>query len=51
MVCIYTIINTTSVGDTRLSVAGVRGRLAIDTDGLADWPVTVGVVEVGVAER
>jgi len=22
-----------------------------DTDGLADWPVTVGVVEVGVAER
>jgi len=25
--------------------------LAGDTDGLAGWPVTLGVVEVGVAER
>ena len=25
-------------------------RLADDTDGLAGWPVTVGVVEVGVVQ-
>jgi len=37
---IYTVIITTSVGDARLSVVGMPG-----------WPVTVGVVEVGVAER
>jgi len=33
-----------------LSVVGVAGR-AGDTDGLAGWAVTVGVVEVGVAEQ
>ena len=27
-----------------------RGWLAGDTDGLAGWPVTVGVVEVGVVD-
>ena len=32
-------------------VVGVgRGWLAGDTDGLAGWPVTVGVVEVGVVD-
>jgi len=40
-----TTIKTTSVcdGDAR-SVGGGRGCLAGDTDGLAGWPVTVGVV-------
>jgi len=37
------------VGDARLSVVG-RGWLAGDTDGLAGWSVTVGVVEVGVVD-
>jgi len=32
-----------------VSVDG-RGWLADDTDGLAGWPVTVGVVEVGVVD-
>jgi len=36
---IYTIIKTTSVSDARLSVVDVAG-----------WPVTVGVVEVGVVD-
>ena len=42
---INTVIKTTSVcdGDAR-SVGGGRGWLAGDTDGLAGWPVTVGVV-------
>jgi len=42
---------TTSVGDgdTR-SVGGGCGWLAGDTDELAGWPVTVGVVEVGVVD-
>jgi len=42
---INTIIKTTSVceRDAR-SVGGERGWLAGDTDGLAVWPVTVGVV-------
>jgi len=31
-----------------LSVVGVA--VAGDTDGLAGWPVTVGVVEVGVVD-
>ena len=30
-------------------VGGGRGWLAGDTDGLAGWPVTVGVVKVGVS--
>ena len=29
---------------------GVAAWLAGDTDGLAGWPVTVGVVEVGVVD-
>jgi len=33
-----------------VSVHGGRGWLADDTDGLAGWPVTVGVVEVGVVD-
>jgi len=46
---IYTIIKTTSVGRWRGKVVGGgRGWLAGDTDGLDGWPVTVGVVEVGV---
>jgi len=42
---INTIIKTTSVcdGDAR-SVGGGRGWVVGDTDGLAGWPVTVGVV-------
>jgi len=42
---INTTIKTTSDcdGDAR-SVGGGRGWLAGDTDGLAGWPVTVGVV-------
>ena len=43
---IYTIIKTTSVGDARLSVVGVAGWPVI----LTDWPVTVGVVEVGMVD-
>jgi len=35
---LYSIIKTTRLGDARLSVVGVAG-----------WPVTVGVVEVGVS--
>ena len=31
-------------------VGGGRGWLAGDTDGLAGWPVTVGVVKVGVVD-
>ena len=48
---ISTIIKTTSVcdGDAR-SVGGGRGWLAGDTDGLTGWPVTVGVVYVGVVD-
>jgi len=46
---INTIIKTTSVCDgDATSVGGGRGWLAGDTDGLAGWPVTVGLVEVGV---
>jgi len=41
----YTIIKTTSVGDTRLSVVGVAGWPVI----MMGWPVTVGVVKVGVS--
>jgi len=41
----YTIIKTTSVGDARLSMVGVAGRLVI----LTGWPVTVGVVETRLA--
>ena len=46
---INTIIKTTSVcdGDAR-SVGGGRGWLAGDTDELAGWLVTVGVVQVTV---
>jgi len=44
-----TIIKTTSVCDVS-SVSGGRGWLAGDTDGLAGWTVTVGVVEVGVLD-
>ena len=33
------------------TVVGGRGRLAGDTDGLAGWPVTVRVVEVGVVNQ
>ena len=42
---INTIIKTRSVcdGDAR-SVGAGRGWLVADTDGLAGWPVTVGVV-------
>ena len=49
---VNTIIKTASVcdGDAR-SVGGGRGWLADDTDGLASWPVTVGVVEVGVVSQ
>jgi len=46
---INTIIKTTSVCDAS-SVGGGRGWLAGDTDGMAGWPVTVGVVEVGVVD-
>ena len=49
IIIIGTIIKTTSVcGADAKSVRGGRGWLASDTDGLAGWPVTVGVVEVGV---
>jgi len=48
---INTIIKTTSVCDGNAkSVGGGRGWLAGDTDGLAGWPMTVGVVEVGVVD-
>ena len=42
---VQTVIKTTSVcdGDAR-RVGGGRGWLAGDSDGLAGWPVTVGVV-------
>ena len=33
-----------------VSAVGVAAWLAGDTDGLAGWPVTVGVVEVGVVD-
>jgi len=46
---INTVIKTTSVCDAR-SVGGGHGWLAGDTDGLAGWPMTVGVVEVGVVD-
>jgi len=39
-----------TIGD-RGKRRAARGWWAGDTDGLADWAVTVGVVEVGVAER
>ena len=39
-----------TIGD-RGQRRAARGWWAGDTDGLADWAVTVGVVEVGVAER
>ena len=46
-----TIIKTTSVCDgDASSFGGGRGWLAGDTDVLAGWPVTVGVVEVGVVD-
>jgi len=37
---------TTSVGDARLSMVGVAGWPVI----LLGWPVTVGVVEVGMVD-
>ena len=47
-----TIIKTTSVCDgDASSFGGGRGWLAGDTDGLAGWPVTVGVVEVAWSTR
>jgi len=46
---INTIIKTTSICDAS-SVDGGRVWLAGDTDGLAGWPVMVGVVEVGVVD-
>ena len=39
-----------TVGDRRKRHAA-RGWRTSDTDGLAGWAVTVGVVEVGVAEQ
>jgi len=48
---VSTVIKTTNVcdGDAR-SVGGGHGWLACDTDRLAGWPVTVGVVEVCVVD-
>jgi len=48
---VQTVIKTTSVcdGDSR-SVGGGPGWRAGDTDGLAGWPVTMGMVEVGVVD-
>jgi len=43
---ICSIIKTTSVADARFSVVGVAGWPVI----LTSWPVTVGVVEVGVVD-
>ena len=43
---IYTVIKTTSVDDARLPAVGVAGWPVI----LTGWPVTVGVVEVGVVD-
>jgi len=46
---INTIIKPTSVCDAS-SVGGGRGWLTGDTDGLAGWPLTVDVDEVGVVD-